>query len=107
MSTRNYDEIATHRRAIGRTELVHYAGGAHRDLTAYHLIGQWFLALGADEAALKERALLARQAETRKTSGGLHASIAVCTGCPREDCQHEPGGAYATATSGEFGEERP
>ena len=46
-------------RATGRTELVHYAGAAHRDPVAYAMCVAWQADRTADEATLKSRALQA------------------------------------------------
>jgi hypothetical protein len=42
-------------RAAGREELVHYAGAAHRDLTAWRMCEQWLLDRDATESVLKSR----------------------------------------------------
>lgn len=51
--------ILAHMRSSGRTELVHYAGAAHRDQVAWHMTAQWLDAPFASEAVLKARALRA------------------------------------------------
>jgi hypothetical protein len=46
-------------RALGRTELVHYAGAAHRDPVAWHMCAEYLLDPTASEHVLKSRALKA------------------------------------------------
>lgn len=46
-------------RRLGRTDLVHYAGAAHRDLVAWHMTALWLDDPFASEPSLKTRALRA------------------------------------------------
>ncbi len=46
-------------KASGRTELIHYAGAAHRDPVAWHMCAEYLAAPRATESQLKSRALLA------------------------------------------------
>lgn len=53
------DAICDAMRFAGRTELVHYAGACYRDDVAWQMCIAWQADRAADEATLKQRALLA------------------------------------------------
>lgn len=46
-------------RAAGRTDLIHYAGAAHRDRVAWHVCREYLADPSAGEWTLKSRALKA------------------------------------------------
>lgn len=51
--------LISHLRSTGRTELLHYAGAAHRDPVAWHLCAAYLADPEATEAVLKSRAIKA------------------------------------------------
>ena len=58
-TTIDTEALAAHLRATGRTELVHYAGAAHRDPVAWHVCAEYSADTSALEQDLKTRALAA------------------------------------------------
>lgn len=54
--------LVQHVRDAGREELVHYAGAAHRDEHAWHVIQCWFTSSTVCEATLQHAAHLAEGA---------------------------------------------
>lgn len=58
-SALDLNSLLTTLRATGRTELIHYAGAAHRDLVAWHMCCAYLADRDADEATLKSRAVKA------------------------------------------------
>jgi hypothetical protein len=56
MDASTIDQIIAHLRATGRTELIHFAGAAHRDPAARRVIEEYLMTPSASEASLRERA---------------------------------------------------
>lgn len=54
------DDIIAAMRAAGRTELVHFAGAAHRDRAAAQLCREWQRSPSADEDTLRQAARRSR-----------------------------------------------
>lgn len=50
------DQIIAHLRATGRTELIHFAGAAHRDPAARRVIEEYLMTPRASEESLRDRA---------------------------------------------------
>ena len=62
--TLHVDTIIGSMRAHGRDELVHFAGAAHRDLTAWLVVEEWLENPDRTEAELRELALARRYPES-------------------------------------------